>query len=82
MWLFDALAEVVTASQIGSWLDTPNPAFEASTPIEVIERGQSDRIWRMWELRGGNSGDLRSWAALRAEEWKKTELSSSRVGRS
>jgi hypothetical protein len=56
--LFNALAEVVPASQIGPWLDTPNPAFEASTPIQVIERGESDRIWRMiWELRGGNSGD-------------------------
>jgi hypothetical protein len=62
--LFNALAEVVPASQLGSWLDTPNPAFEASTPIEVTERGQSDRIWRMmWELRGGNSGDLRSRAS-------------------
>jgi hypothetical protein len=56
--LFNALAEVVPASQIGPWLGTPNPAFEASTPIQVIERGESDRIWRMiWELRGGNSGD-------------------------
>jgi len=56
--LFNALAEVVPASQIGPWLDTPNPAFEASTPIQVIERGESDRIWRMiWELRAGNSGD-------------------------
>jgi len=26
--LFDALAEVVPVSQIGPWLDTPNPAFE------------------------------------------------------
>jgi len=56
--LFEALAEVVPASQIGSWLETPNPAFEGSTPIQVIERGESDRLWRMiWELRMGNSGD-------------------------
>jgi hypothetical protein len=56
--LFDALAEVVPASQIGPWLDTPNPAFEGSTPLQVIERGESDRLWRMiWELRMGNSGD-------------------------
>ena len=56
--LFDALAEVVPASQIGPWLDTPNPAFDGSTPLQVIERGESDRLWRMiWELRIGNSGD-------------------------
>ena len=56
--LFNALAEVVPASQIGPWLDTPNSAFEGSTPIQVIERGESDRLWRMvWELRTGNSGD-------------------------
>jgi hypothetical protein len=33
--LFDALAEVVPASQIGPWLDIPNPAFEGSTPLQV-----------------------------------------------
>jgi hypothetical protein len=55
--LFDALAEIVPGSQIGPWLDTPNPAFEGSTPLQVIERGESDRLWRMiWELRTGNSG--------------------------
>ena len=46
------------SSQVGSWIETSNPAFEGSTPVQVIERGESDRIWRMiWELRGGNSGD-------------------------
>jgi hypothetical protein len=56
--LFDALAEIVPASQIGRGLDIPNLAFEGSTPLQVIERGESDRLWRMiWELRMGNSGD-------------------------
>jgi hypothetical protein len=56
--LFAALAELVPTAQIGSWLETSNSAFEGSTPVQVIERGESDRIWRMiWELRGGNSGD-------------------------
>jgi DNA-binding transcriptional regulator YiaG len=56
--LFAALAELVPTDQIGSWLETSNSAFEGSTPVQVIERGESDRIWRMiWELRGGNSGD-------------------------
>jgi hypothetical protein len=26
------------------WLDTPNPAFEGSTPLQVIERGESGRL--------------------------------------
>jgi Protein of unknown function (DUF2384) len=26
---------------------TSNPAFEGQTPIQVIERGEADRIWRM-----------------------------------
>jgi len=27
-------------------------------PVQVIDRAESDRIWRMiWELRDGNSGD-------------------------
>src|ERR1700736_3725780 len=53
--LFAALVELVPTSQIGSWLETSNPAFEGSTPVQVIERGESDRIWRM-ELRGGKFG--------------------------
>jgi hypothetical protein len=32
---------------IGTWLDTPNPAFDGLKPVEVIERGEIDRIWRM-----------------------------------
>ena len=54
----EALAEVVPASQIGPWLDTLNPAFDGSTPLQVIERGESGRLWPMiGELRVGNSGD-------------------------
>jgi hypothetical protein len=30
--LFEALAEVVPASQIGPWLDTPNPASKVRHP--------------------------------------------------
>jgi hypothetical protein len=45
--LFAALEELVPTSQIGSWLETSDPAFEGSTPVQVIERGESDRIWRI-----------------------------------
>lgn len=54
--LLVALAEVVPASQIGRWLDTPSPAFDGSTPLQVIERGESDRVWRMiWQIKTGDS---------------------------
>lgn len=55
--LFDALSDIVQPKAIGPWLLRPNPAFDGSTPLQVIERGEGDRIWRMiWELREGNSG--------------------------
>jgi len=42
-----ALANVIEADSIREWLDTPNPAFDGLKPLEVIERGEIDRIWRM-----------------------------------
>jgi hypothetical protein len=55
--LFDALSDMVEAKAIGEWLKRPNPAFDGSTPLQVIERGETDRIWRMiWELQTGNTG--------------------------
>ena len=55
--LFDTLSDMVDAKAIGEWLKAPNPAFDGSTPLQVIERGETDRIWRMiWELQTGNTG--------------------------
>ena len=55
--LFDALSELVESKAIASWLKTSNPSFEGSTPLQVIERGETDRLWRMiWQLETGNSG--------------------------
>ena len=45
--LFDALCEIMDPESIGQWLKAPNQAFEGSTPLQVIERGETDRIWRM-----------------------------------
>jgi hypothetical protein len=42
-----ALNTVMREEFIGAWLDTPNPAFQGLKPVEVIERGEIDRIWRM-----------------------------------
>ena len=41
------LAEVVVADEIPIWLDTPNSAFDGLKPLEVIERGEIDRLWNM-----------------------------------
>ncbi len=45
--LRDRLAEVVSAEAIPSWLETPNPAFDGLKPLEVVERGEIDRLWKM-----------------------------------
>jgi DNA-binding transcriptional regulator YiaG len=52
--LFAALEQLVSPEAIGPWLKEPNPAFDGSTPLQVIERGETDRIWRMvYELESG-----------------------------
>ncbi len=43
----DRLSEVVAADAIPSWLDAPNEAFDGLKPLEVIERGEIDRLWNM-----------------------------------
>jgi len=52
--LFQALSEVVDAESLGLWFQTPNDAFEGLKPVEVIERGEIDRLWNMvFQLRSG-----------------------------
>jgi DNA-binding transcriptional regulator YiaG len=52
--LMNALSEVLKKEAVGNWLQTPNNAFDNLKPIEVIERGESDRIWSMlYFLRSG-----------------------------
>ena len=52
--LVDALAEVIQPDAIGPWLEQPNSAFDRLKPLEVIERGEVDRIWQMiFHLRSG-----------------------------
>jgi hypothetical protein len=45
--LLDALTRLMKPKDVGRWLKEPNPAFDGSTPVQVIERGQVDRIWQM-----------------------------------
>jgi hypothetical protein len=52
--LFAALEKLICPEAIGPWLKEPNPAFDGSTPLQVIERGETDRVWRMvHELESG-----------------------------
>lgn len=41
------LAEVVQPKAMAEWLDAPNDAFDGLKPLEVIERGEVDRLWTM-----------------------------------
>lgn len=55
--LFEALEEFVPNESLGPWLKEPNPAFDGSTPLQVVERGETDRLWRMlYELESGEPG--------------------------
>ena len=55
--LYEALKEVVDPKALGDWFVTPNDAFDGLKPIEVIERGEIDRLWRMvYKLRSGLPG--------------------------
>ena len=53
----ERLAEVVSADAIPAWLETPNQAFGGLKPLEVVERGEIDRLWNMiFYLESGVAG--------------------------
>lgn len=56
--LFDALADLMDdPKQVAGWLQDPNSAFDGSTALQVIERGETDRLWRMiYALESGEPG--------------------------
>ncbi len=55
--LLDGLARVMEPAEVGRWLKAPNSAFDGSTPLQVVERGELDRIWRMlYDLGSGQQG--------------------------
>jgi uncharacterized protein (DUF2384 family) len=56
--LFDALADLMeNPKEVAEWLQEPNSAFDGSTPLQVIERGETDRLWRMiYTLESGDPG--------------------------
>lgn len=55
--LLEALGDVVDPKSLGLWFQTPNDAFDTLKPLEVIERGEIDRLWDMvFRLRSGMPG--------------------------
>jgi DNA-binding XRE family transcriptional regulator len=55
--LLEALGDVVEVNSLGTWFQEPNDAFDGLKPMEVIERGEIDRLWNMvYELRSGMPG--------------------------
>ena len=55
--LLDGLSRVMGPAEVGRWLKQPNSAFDGSTPLQVVERGEIDRIWRMlFDLESGQPG--------------------------
>lgn len=55
--LLDGLSRVMAPGEIGRWLRHPNAAFDGCTPIQLVERGESDRLWRMlFDLESGQPG--------------------------
>ena len=52
--VLERLSRLVERKAIGAWLREPNAAFDGSTPLQVIERGEGDRLWRMiYEMESG-----------------------------
>jgi DNA-binding transcriptional regulator YiaG len=45
--LREHLTKVIGKKSLASWLESPNDAFDGLKPLEVVERGHVDRLWRM-----------------------------------
>jgi transcriptional regulator with XRE-family HTH domain len=45
--LRQALCELMTPADLAKWFDAPNPGFDGSTPLQLVERGEIDRLWQM-----------------------------------
>jgi len=45
--LLHGLAEIVQEDAVAEWLETPSEALDRLKPLELIERGEVDRIWQM-----------------------------------
>jgi transcriptional regulator with XRE-family HTH domain len=52
--LHAALSRVMKPEFIGEWMLRPNEGLSGFKPLELVERGEVDRLWRMiFELESG-----------------------------
>jgi hypothetical protein len=52
-----ALIKIMKSKYVRQWLDTPNNAFSGLKPLDLIEHGELDRLWRMvFEVESGALG--------------------------
>ena len=55
--LVEELSDVVDRESLSHWFQTPNEMFDGLKPVEIIERGEIDRLWNMvFQLRSGMPG--------------------------
>lgn len=55
--LLERLGGLMKPQEVGAWLRAPNPAFDGASPAQVIERGQTDRLWQMlYQVESGEPG--------------------------
>src|SRR5580692_2891734 len=49
------LQSIIKPEKLKAWWKQSVENFGGSTPLQVLERGEIDRLWRMiWEIRDGN----------------------------
>jgi len=49
-----ALQTIMKPEFLDRWLETPNNAFEGLKPLDLIKRGEVERLWRMiFEVQSG-----------------------------
>ena len=55
--LLVALSRIMQPTEIGPWLVRPHPAFDKRSPLNLVQDGEKDRIWRMlYDLSSGQPG--------------------------
>ncbi|MBN1476745.1 helix-turn-helix domain-containing protein [Candidatus Sumerlaeota bacterium] len=48
------LVHIVAPEAISNWLQEPNEFLDGQSPVEIIRRGESDKLWRLiWRLQDG-----------------------------
>jgi len=50
--IYETASRVMKPAYVGTWLVTPLDVFGGLKPLEVIERGEYDRVWKelhIWE---------------------------------